>query len=49
MLGLGMIGVMFAVTLLKLDSYRYCEVLNDDFSRWNDDVWTKEVELGGFG
>lgn len=33
-----------------VSNYRYCQVLDEDFSRgFNADVWTKEVESGGFG
>lgn len=33
------------------NSYNYCPVLNEDFSSGvlNPRIWTKEVEVGGFG
>ncbi|KZM18687.1 uncharacterized protein EKO05_0006523 [Ascochyta rabiei] len=29
--------------------HKYCPVYTDDFSSWNENVWTKEVEVGGYG
>lgn len=51
-LGLGFALAAFLVydglkTVVKHD---YCPVLDEDFSRgWDDSVWTKESEVGGFG
>ncbi|KAK6431035.1 hypothetical protein LTR95_012809 [Oleoguttula sp. CCFEE 5521] len=34
----------------KISNYKYCQVLDEDFSRGFDpNVWTKEVESGGYG
>jgi hypothetical protein len=31
-------------------NHKYCEIFNEDFSNGlNSEVWTKEVEVGGFG
>ncbi len=30
-------------------THKYCLVLEDNFETFNNDVWTKEVQVGGFG
>lgn len=29
--------------------HKYCLVMEDNFDRFNTDIWTKEVQVGGFG
>lgn len=48
-LGLCITGVLIWDGVRSVAKHNYCEVLNDDFKSWNDKVWTKQVELGGFG
>jgi hypothetical protein len=47
--GLLICGLLVWQGYTSVDKYKYCEVLNDDFSTWNPEVWTKEVEVGGYG
>jgi hypothetical protein len=49
LLGLGIAGVLVWDGIRSVAQHKYCEVLNDDFSSWNSNVWSKEVEVGGFG
>lgn len=48
-LGLCITGVLVWDGVRSVARHKYCEVLSDEFSTWNSKVWTKEVELGGFG
>ncbi|CAL8574808.1 hypothetical protein XPA_000758 [Xanthoria parietina] len=54
LIGLGL-GFAFAAFLIydglkTVVKHDYCPVLDEDFSRgWDDSVWTKESEVGGFG
>ena len=49
------IGFALAVFLIydglqTVVNHTYCSVLDEDWSEgFNDKVWTKEVEVGGFG
>lgn len=48
--GLAISGVLIWDGLRSVTNFKYCEVLSDDFSGGlNDKIWTKEVEVGGFG
>jgi hypothetical protein len=49
--GLAITGVLIYLTIADIASHNYCSVLDDDFSTGslNDQIWTKEVEVGGFG
>jgi len=47
--GLAVVGVLVWDGVRSVAVHKYCEVFNDDFSSWNSDVWTKEVEVGGYG
>jgi len=50
LVGLGIAGFLVWDGIRSVVRHRYCEVLNEDFaSGLRDSVWTKEVELGGFG
>ena len=49
-LGLAVSGVLIWEGIRTVTKHNYCEVLVDDFSSgFNTDVWTKEVEVGGYG
>lgn len=48
-LGLVVTGILIWDGLRTVAQHKYCEIMNDNFTSWNDSLWTKEVELGGFG
>lgn len=51
-LGLILSGFLVWDGLRSVVHHKYCPVIDDDFtvaSSLDDTVWTKEVELGGFG
>ncbi|KAF3008643.1 hypothetical protein E8E13_008600 [Curvularia kusanoi] len=48
-LGLIVTGILIWDGIRSVAVNKYCSVYTDDFSSWNDKVWTKEVEVGGFG
>lgn len=48
-LGLVITGILIWDGIRSVAVHKYCPVYTDDFSSWNSDVWTKEVEVGGFG
>lgn len=48
-LGVCITGVLVWDGIRSVAKHSYCEVFSDDFSSWNSKVWTKEVELGGYG
>lgn len=49
-IGLGVTGVLIWDGLRNVINHEYCPVLDDNFANGlNSKVWTKEVEVGGFG
>ena len=49
-IGLVFTGYLIYDALKSVSNYKYCPVLDDDFSKgFNTKVWTKEVESGGYG
>jgi hypothetical protein len=48
-LGLMVTGLLIWHGVRSVARHNYCEIFNDEFTSWRDDVWTKEVEVGGFG
>lgn len=49
-----LLGLAFSALLVwdgirSVAVHKYCEVYSDNFTTWNSSVWTKEVEVGGFG
>lgn len=49
-LGIALTGFLVYEGLQKISNHVYCPVLDEDFSGGLDPkVWTKEVEVGGFG
>lgn len=50
LLGLGVTGFLIYDGIHSVSNFNYCLVLDEDWSNgFNTDVWTKEVELGGYG
>lgn len=50
LIGLGISGFLIYDGLSSVVHHKYCPVLDDDFgSGLNTNVWSKEVEVGGFG
>lgn len=47
--GLGLAGFLIYDGLQTVHNYSYCPIMDDDFSNGLSDMWTKEVESGGFG
>ncbi|KAF5211949.1 putative beta-1,3-glucan-binding protein [Clavispora lusitaniae] len=48
-LGLAVIGVLGYFAYADISNFKFCEVLVDDFSEFNKNVWEREVQIGGFG
>lgn len=49
-IGLGITAFLIYDGLASVSHYNYCPLLDEDFSKGLDPkVWTKEVELGGYG
>jgi hypothetical protein len=49
-IGLGISGFLVWDGIRSVVKHQYCPVLEEDFSNgFNENVWMKEVELGGFG
>ena len=48
-LGLIVSAILIWDGMRKVAVHNYCEVFSDNFSTWNASVWTKEVEVGGYG
>jgi hypothetical protein len=48
-LGSCVIGVLMWDGIRSVAKHNYCPVLDEDFSSWNSNIWTKEVEVGGYG
>lgn len=50
LLGLVASGAQIYFGLQRISNHLYCFVLDEDWANgFNEDVWTKEVEVGGFG
>lgn len=50
LLGLAVAGVIIWDGLRSVTNHKYCPVLDETFaSGWNDQIWSKEVEVGGYG
>ncbi|KAJ8100761.1 concanavalin A-like lectin/glucanase domain-containing protein [Lipomyces tetrasporus] len=50
-LGLALIGILTWVGTTEIQNYNYCTVLEDYFDKahLNTTVWTRDVQVGGFG
>ncbi|KAI8958318.1 glycoside hydrolase family 16 protein [Daldinia sp. FL1419] len=49
LIGLGISAFLVWDGLQSVAKHNYCVVLEDNFTTFNDSVWTKEVQVGGFG
>ena len=50
LIGLGISGFLVWDGLRSVTHHKYCTVMDEDFSSdLNTDIWTKEVQVGGFG
>lgn len=49
LVGLGISGFLIWDGIRSVVQHKYCVVLEDTFQNFNTDVWTKEVQVGGFG
>jgi hypothetical protein len=49
LVGLGISGFLVWDGIRSVVQHKYCLVLEDNFDSFNADVWTKEVQVGGFG
>ncbi|KAI5867382.1 glycoside hydrolase family 16 protein [Durotheca rogersii] len=49
LVGLGISGFLVWDGIRSVIKHDYCLVLEDNFATFNADVWTKEVQVGGFG
>lgn len=50
LLGLAVSAFLIWDGLKTVQRHVYCPVFEDDFSKgWRESVWTREVEVGGFG
>ncbi|KAF1942004.1 concanavalin A-like lectin/glucanase [Clathrospora elynae] len=48
-IGLGVVGIFLWDSVRTVARHSYCEVFHDNFTSLNPSVWTKEVEVGGYG
>jgi len=49
-IGMGIIAMLIYLGVKSVVNHTYCLLLDEDWSGgWNHDVWTREVECGGFG
>lgn len=50
LIGLGLSGFLIWDGLHSVVHHKYCPVMDEDFSNGlNTNIWTKEVEVGGYG
>lgn len=49
LVGLGISGFLVWDGIRSVVKHNYCLVLEDSFATFDDAVWTKEVQVGGFG
>lgn len=49
LIGIGIAAFLIWDGVRSVAQHKYCEVYSDNFTSWNSDVWTKEVEVGGYG
>jgi hypothetical protein len=51
LVGLAITGILIYLKIGRLSSFKYCPVLDDDFSSGvlNPSIWTAENEVGGYG
>lgn len=49
LIGLGISGFLVWDGINSVVQHTYCPVLDDNFATFNTDIWTKEVQVGGYG
>jgi hypothetical protein len=49
LVGCTLAGILVWDGYRQIAQHKYCEVFHDNFTTWDPSVWTKEVEVGGFG
>lgn len=49
LIGICIIGILSYFAYADISNFDYCEVLNDDFDTLDEDIWTREVQIGGYG
>lgn len=49
LLGFIIVGILVWEGLSTVQNHTYCPVLDENWNSFNDKVWTKEAEVGGFG
>ncbi len=49
LIGLGISGFLIWDGINSVVQHSYCLVLDDTFASFNADIWTKEVQVGGYG
>lgn len=49
LIGLGISGFLVWDGIHSVVQHNYCVVLDDSFATLNTEVWTKEVQVGGYG
>lgn len=50
LIGLGLTALQVWAGLQRISKHSYCQILDEDWSGgFNEQIWTREVELGGFG
>ena len=49
LIGLAIAAVFILDGVKSVTNHKYCKVLDENFTTWNPEIWTKEVELGGYG
>lgn len=49
-IGLSICGYLIYNGISSVPHHQYCVILDDDFSSgYNHDVWTEEIQVGGYG
>jgi len=49
-IGLGIAAFLVFNGISSVVNHKYCEVFVEDWSQgFREDIWTREVEVGGFG
>lgn len=50
LIGLGLTALQVWAGLQRISKHSYCQILDEDWSGgFNEQIWTREVEVGGFG
>ena len=49
LIGLGISGFLIWDGINSVVQHNYCTVLDDNFATFNTDIWTREIQVGGYG